>query len=179
MTMLKAIETEYKGCRFRSRLEARWAVFFDSLPGVKWDYEPEGFELEGGLRYLPDFKVNYLGWVEIKPDLELITDEEWKKMNAFAQQACPKNNFWILDGAPDYKFYHRYKLLNGEKFIHHFQTKEFDAEFGYSQGERFYRFAEFLPQEHEFDGWGIRKYGKAVLASKAFRFYRTAEANNA
>lgn len=39
---LKAIETEYKGYRFRSRPEARWAVFFDAC-GVKWDYEPEGY----------------------------------------------------------------------------------------------------------------------------------------
>lgn len=28
---MKAIETRYKGYRFRSRLEARWAVFFDAL----------------------------------------------------------------------------------------------------------------------------------------------------
>lgn len=28
---IKAIETSYAGCRFRSRLEARWAVFFDTL----------------------------------------------------------------------------------------------------------------------------------------------------
>jgi len=36
--MLKAIETQYKGYRFRSRLEARWAVFFDSLE-FTWTYE--------------------------------------------------------------------------------------------------------------------------------------------
>ena len=28
---LKPIDTEYKGYRFRSRLEARWAVFFDAM----------------------------------------------------------------------------------------------------------------------------------------------------
>jgi hypothetical protein len=39
----------YNGYRFRSRLEARWAVFFDEL-GVAYRYEPEGFEL-GGTRY--------------------------------------------------------------------------------------------------------------------------------
>ncbi len=39
---MRPIETKYKGCRFRSRLEARWAVFFDAL-GIKWRYEPEGF----------------------------------------------------------------------------------------------------------------------------------------
>jgi len=42
MPEIKAIETRYSGCRFHSRLEARWAVFFDSL-GLVWDYEPEGY----------------------------------------------------------------------------------------------------------------------------------------
>lgn len=44
MRELKAIQTEYKGYRFRSRLEARWAVLLDEL-GVKWEYEPEGYDL--------------------------------------------------------------------------------------------------------------------------------------
>ena len=47
MSELRAIQTEYKGYRFRSRLEARWAVFFDTL-GVKWEYEPEGYDLGNG-----------------------------------------------------------------------------------------------------------------------------------
>lgn len=53
MTTIQAIETHYAGCRFRSRTEARWAVFFDSL-GVAWEYEPQGYELPSG-PYLPDF----------------------------------------------------------------------------------------------------------------------------
>lgn len=52
--MIKAIETYYEGRRFRSRLEARWAVFFDTL-GIKWIYEPEGIKLSDGTCYLPDF----------------------------------------------------------------------------------------------------------------------------
>lgn len=55
---IKAIETEYAGCRFRSRLEARWAVFFDHL-GIRWQYEPEGLDIEG-VRYLPDFRLDGL-----------------------------------------------------------------------------------------------------------------------
>ena len=47
MSEIKAIETYYKGYRFRSRLEARWAVFFDAA-GIKYEYEPEGFGLEDG-----------------------------------------------------------------------------------------------------------------------------------
>jgi len=40
---------------FRSRLEARWAVFFDVL-GLRWDYEPEKFDTDAG-RYIPDFWI--------------------------------------------------------------------------------------------------------------------------
>ncbi|WP_329362975.1 hypothetical protein [Streptomyces sp. NBC_01483] len=51
---IRAIATRYGGCRFRSRFEARWAVFFDHL-GVVWQYEPEVFDLGSGHWYLPDF----------------------------------------------------------------------------------------------------------------------------
>lgn len=63
---MKAIETNYKGYRFRSRLEARWAVFFDAL-GIEWEYEPQGFDLGGGVRYLPDFFINRKYYAEVKP----------------------------------------------------------------------------------------------------------------
>lgn len=56
MGELKAIQTEYKGYKFRSRLEARWAVFLDAL-GAKWEYEPEGYDLGNGMSYLPDFRL--------------------------------------------------------------------------------------------------------------------------
>ena len=42
MGEIKAIETVYNGYRFRSRLEARWAVFFDAMQ-IRYEYEPEGF----------------------------------------------------------------------------------------------------------------------------------------
>lgn len=64
---IQAIETRYKGYRFRSRLEARWAVFFDAL-GLKWEYEPEGYVLQNGECYLPDFyfpQIDMFG--EVKP----------------------------------------------------------------------------------------------------------------
>jgi hypothetical protein len=53
---MKPIETVYNGYRFRSRLEARWAVFFDAV-GLKYRYEPEGYELSDGTKYLPDFEI--------------------------------------------------------------------------------------------------------------------------
>ena len=54
---MEAIQTFYKGYHFRSRLEARWAKFFDIL-GIKWVYEPEGFK-HRDTWYLPDFWVKY------------------------------------------------------------------------------------------------------------------------
>ena len=55
-TAIKAIPTRYAGCHFRSRLEARWAVFFDAL-GVAWEYEPETFQLQHVGPYTPDFRL--------------------------------------------------------------------------------------------------------------------------
>jgi hypothetical protein len=64
--VIKPIETIYKGYRFRSRLEARWAIFFQEI-GLKWQYEIEGFEGEG-FKYLPDFYLPTINtWIEIKP----------------------------------------------------------------------------------------------------------------
>lgn len=66
-SQLKAIETHYKGYRFRSRLEARWAVLFDALL-VTWEYEKEGYQLLNNAGfYLPDFWLpDFDMWVEVK-----------------------------------------------------------------------------------------------------------------
>lgn len=65
--IIKPIETLYKGYRFRSRLEARWAIFFD-VANIKWEYETEGFNVNN-TRYLPDFYLPELKiYVEVKPN---------------------------------------------------------------------------------------------------------------
>ena len=66
MAEIKAIDTEYNGYKFRSRLEARWAVFFDSL-GIEYEYELEGFVLHDGTNYLPDFYLpQFHSYFEVK-----------------------------------------------------------------------------------------------------------------
>lgn len=63
---LQPIETMYRGFRFRSRLEARWAVFLDAAE-IPWQYEVEGYDL-GGVKYLPDFWLpRDETFLEIKP----------------------------------------------------------------------------------------------------------------
>lgn len=62
---IKALDTDLWGYKFRSRLEARWAVFFDRM-GIEWQYETQGFMLPSG-PYLPDFFLPKWGlWFEVK-----------------------------------------------------------------------------------------------------------------
>ena len=93
---IKAIETMYKGYRFRSKLEAKWAVFFDAL-GIEWEYEPQGFEMSDETRYLPDFRV--MGtWCEVK-----FQGGDFSKAIQFAaENEC---RMWICEGLPDYAIY--------------------------------------------------------------------------
>lgn len=71
MGYIESIDTFYNGNYYRSRLEARWAVYFD-LIHEPYEYEPEGLMFNGKFPYLPDF---YL------PRLKLIC--EIKNKNAF------------------------------------------------------------------------------------------------
>lgn len=66
LDMSRSIATAYRGYQFRSRLEAKWAHFFD-LCGWQWSYEP--IDLPG---WIPDFALGERRTlVEIKPAFEL------------------------------------------------------------------------------------------------------------
>lgn len=99
---IKAIETIYNGYRFRSRLEAKWAVFFDA---IKWpyEYEPEGFTWSGQ-RYLPDFRcdLHLPTYFEIKPPLSAIDNmEPIDKWKSFALEFVnEKQSACIVFGSP-------------------------------------------------------------------------------
>nr|WP_309504316.1 hypothetical protein [uncultured Roseovarius sp.] len=81
---MKAIPTRYAGVNFRSRLEARWAAFFDAA-NLTWDYEP--IDLEG---WAPDFGLSVASvyvLAEVKP-VPLVKDPD-----TFAR---------LLPSSPDY-----------------------------------------------------------------------------
>jgi hypothetical protein len=120
--MIKPIQTEYNGYKFRSRLEARWAVFFDHLD-IDYDYEIEGFHI-GRNWYLPDFYLSHLDlWVEIKPkttnrpdhilfdhwqnrlDNGLVGDCNPHNLNPYPIRCAiePIQNFIIICGTPGYR----------------------------------------------------------------------------
>jgi len=109
--MIKAIETKYKGYRFRSRLEARWAVFFDAL-GIAWEYEPEGYDLGDGVWYLPDFYFpNGLLDEEVKfAEVKFFQGQDpfsvpvrFPELDLFAKKI---SSIAFLDGTPDFTFYY-------------------------------------------------------------------------
>jgi hypothetical protein len=104
---IRVLDTHYAGHRFRSRLEARWAVFFDTL-GIKWEYEPQAYELaplpeavadrepEAQYRepqpddskhlgaHLPDFWLPAQGaWFEVTRTEP--SDQEWARLYRFAE----------------------------------------------------------------------------------------------
>ncbi len=109
MNTITALPTEYKGYRFRSRLEARWAVFFD-VCRVKWEYEPEGFALPNGQFYLPDFLLH--GCAGRSPD-DLYVEVKGKMTDADAEKILQfsgisdldilevKNPILVVTGIPD------------------------------------------------------------------------------
>lgn len=107
---LQAIETEYKGYLMRSRLEARWAVFFDAF-GIKWAYEDEGYKLPSGY-YLPDFVFIDLDIIiEIKPKYP--TEEEIQKCRELARF----RNVIIIYGRPWPDEYKIMKFENHDGYI--------------------------------------------------------------
>jgi len=75
---IKAIPTVFQGVEFRSRLEARVAATLTGM-GCRWEYEPEGFVLDDGTKYLPDFRVAGC-YIEVKPYSRTPDDSKIGKM---------------------------------------------------------------------------------------------------
>jgi hypothetical protein len=170
--MIKALETHYKGYRFRSRLEARWAIYFDTI-GLKWEYEKEGYNLGSAGTYLPDFWLSQVNmWAEVKP--QEFNQEENEKAKALANST----RFPVLRliGMPDFRVYWAW-LPQPPKFgdmdemdyivsmYHHYPTTE----------HRFYANTEFFGLSEDEMMVEVRAtYGdtmeKGIEAARSARF---------
>lgn len=169
-TAIKAIETKYKGYRFRSRLEARWAVFFDALD-LKWEYENEGYDLDEAGWYLPDFWLPDMGiWVEIKP--ATASDKESQK--AYRLSAMSKKGVLIIQGQPGidplfpeygiYSYSANYMLYAGECFDTYDLPCCFVSSSYVWSADRFESLRRMLISERAYfsdDEW----HGKTILAT--------------
>ena len=91
-----ALPTFYGGVKFRSCLEARWAMYFD-LINVEWEYEAEAYLLPSGA-YLPDFWLPSLQLhAEVKSDVGFSYIEVKRCIEL---RAMTGNGVLLLDGPP-------------------------------------------------------------------------------
>ena len=107
MNNIQPIETIYKDTVYRSRLEARWAIFFDEM-GIEYQYEPGTFQVPFNgyfLKYCPDFVLTNLKcieeirqplYIEVKGRMRYsdIYENDRRKFEAFA-----KNNSLLVLGS--------------------------------------------------------------------------------
>lgn len=160
MDTIKAIETRYKGYRFRSRLEARWAVFFDAL-GLKWEYEREGFNLGDLGWYLPDFWLPQVEmWGEVKPLKH--EPKDLAKCMVLARYGYP---VLLLSGTPENKPYVALidPEIRGIDDNFDCQLFAFTMEHGYPIDE--HRLYSCIDDDDQFDD-----VGRAAYAARSARF---------
>jgi hypothetical protein len=100
---IKAIPTRFNGNNFRSRIEARWSIFFNEI-GIEYEYEPAPYRLEGGVWYLPDFWIPYLqSFIEIKGG-KPTREEVWKAKQLAILTRRPVYIFWGHFGVPSRQY---------------------------------------------------------------------------
>jgi hypothetical protein len=145
----------------RSRLEARWAIFFDAL-NIKWVYEPEGFEFEG-IKYLPDFYLPAFDggmFVEVKFKA---TKEEIQKCHELSK--LTKTAVLICEGTPGpqclryFNWYDDHERYGYPKYDH-----------GYQENRMWDTGGESTITEREIaEGWPD-PYIEAIKAARSARF---------
>lgn len=98
---LKPIPTLYRGVHYRSRLEARWGVFFTEMK-IAFQYEPKSFRMDNDTYYLPDFFLTRVKrFCEVKPIP--LSQYEISLCNQVTEQS--RRDVLALVGPPDFKEY--------------------------------------------------------------------------
>lgn len=103
-----AQRTEYRGITFRSKLESRWAVFFDKL-NISWEYEPKTFEFvceTEKKKYIPDFLINdgkRKYFVEVKSEYTYYENENDVHLKISLLNHFCTIPLILLIGSPNYK----------------------------------------------------------------------------
>lgn len=144
---IKAHQVEYKGYLFRSKLEVRWAYFFDKM-GLNWGYEEKGYRMSASklfptsCGYIPDFFFGFC-IAEVKPD-DPTAEEIAKALGVVGVESKP---FYFLVGRP------------GEKDKIHVikMNKRGSVEFG------------IIPSEKAF-GVNVATYREALKQARSIKF---------
>lgn len=99
MRDVEAIQTTVDGVRYRSRTEARWAIFFSAL-NLTFSYEPQRLRLSSGETYLPDFYIReFSAWFEVKAANDAIVTNESARARRLAADH-PEQRVWLAVGPP-------------------------------------------------------------------------------
>jgi len=141
-------------------LEARWAVYFDTM-GIEYEYENEGYDLDDAGWYLPDFwfpRINMYAEVKGQP----FTDEEYRK-------AAKLENVLMLVGVPEYKTYYVANSSGWEADYLLFNENLYEITDEYLHHTEYYG---LMPDEMK--PMVIEKYGgiirKGINAARSARF---------
>lgn len=107
---IKSIPTVYRGVQFRSRLEARWAAFFDLL---EWRWVYESMDFDG---WIPDFQLLELPEVknaygeqyihDPNPFVEVKPFSDTKDIEGFlpkVQKSMPKDSLVVFFGTHPFR----------------------------------------------------------------------------
>lgn len=153
---MRPIETEYRSVTFKSRMEAKWAMFFDSV-GIEWKYEQARYLVPGVGRYTPDFSLRSgvkSALAEVKP--EWPTGYEVHKCRSAAGQSGLA--VAVLIGVPAFAHYWTvtadneklvYVWMDGEMLVPApMDTAASEEEFGL-----LYHDAVIKVSNARFDGW--------------------------
>lgn len=169
MSDIPALPTLFRDQIYRSRLEARYAVLFTALK-IDFQYEPEGFSLDGE-GYLPDF---YLPKVRLFAEVKPREFDEREMRVAKGLAAATKCPVLMLVGPPDFKPYpavHPVYLEDGieAEVWHYLLDIEIHGRKYYNQGRLFCCTEPFEMQEgkrHHFSP----EYQVAVFEARTYRF---------
>lgn len=138
---IKAVPVYYKGYLMRSTLEARYATFLDTAE-IRWEYEPQTYEMKNSKRYLPDF---YLPdddiYLEVKGPQESVEyfkekiepfSKEMNKRIVYARGILDEDKCWLYK--PELEMWRRCVLLpcslyqfNKNRRFGKLQIVEFDS----------------------------------------------------
>lgn len=159
--IMESKNTEYNGYFFRSRMEARWAVFFDTL-NIKYHYEYMDFILSNKVRYLPDFYLPELNaYAEVKHEFTKESIEKCKDLCNIT-----KLDVFLLEGVPDFRYYEYFRFFDKDFFGAAGAYK--DTFFFYPEENRIWVTAECESFEKEwYQSW---KFSIGVIESRRKRF---------
>ncbi len=123
---MKAVPTRYDGTLYRSRTEARWAIFFDCA-GISFLYEPDGYRL-GSETYLPDFWLpGFDMFFEVKGQEP--TGEEAARCAALTMET--ETDMLLAAGAPAARFQIHWFYRGGRREHLYVLARDFASDQGF------------------------------------------------